>query len=58
MKRYTFQIIIEEGNDEFWESVEKDPGQGLSDLHEMLRECLATYALDDSEIRLIEFTDR
>lgn len=58
MKRYVFQIIIEEGNDEFWEGVEQNPGQGIEDLHVMIRECLAHSGLDDSEIRLIEYTDK
>lgn len=58
MKRFVFQIIIEEGNDEFWEGVEQNPGQGIEDLHTMIRESLATCALDDSEIRLIEYTDK
>jgi len=58
MKRYKFEIIIEEGNDEFWEGVEQNPGQGIEDLHTILRECLATAALDDAEIRLVEYTDK
>jgi hypothetical protein len=58
MKRYVFQITIEEGNDEFWEGVEKDPGQGVIDLHTMITECLASTGLDDAEIRLIEYTDK
>jgi hypothetical protein len=58
MKRYVFQIIVEEGNDEFWEGVEQNPGQGIEDLHVMIKECLATTGLDDSEVRLIEYTDK
>jgi len=58
MKRYIFQIIIEEGNDEFWEGVEEDPGNGISDLHKMITECLSGTGLGDSEIKLIEYTDK
>lgn len=58
MKRFIFQITIEEGNDEFWEGVENDPGQGVIDLHTMIRECLEGTGLGDSEIRLIEYTDK
>jgi hypothetical protein len=58
MKRYVYQIIIEEGNDEFWESVEHNPGQGIEDLHTMITECLAGTGLDDAEVRLIEYTDK
>jgi len=58
MKRYVYQIIIEEGNDEFWEGVEQDPGNGISDLHTMITECLEGTGLGDSEIRLIEYTDK
>lgn len=58
MKRFIFQITIEEGNDEFWEGVENDPGQAVIDLHTMIRECLEGTGLGDSEIRLIEYTDK
>ena len=58
MKRYTFQIISEEGNDEFWEEVENNPGQGLTDLQTMITECLEGTGLGDAEIRLIEYTDK
>lgn len=57
MKRYVFRIIIEEGNDEFWESVEQNPGKGIEDLHTMITECLANTGLYDAEVRLIEYTD-
>lgn len=58
MKRYVFQIIIEEGNDEFWEGVEQNPARGIEDLLTMITEGLAASALDDSEIRLVEYTDK
>jgi len=58
MKRYVFQIIIEEGNDEFWEGVEQDPGNGINDLHTMITESLEGTGLGDAEVRLIEYTDK
>lgn len=58
MKRYVFQITIEEGNDEFWEEVEQNHGKGIEDLYTMIKECLASTGLDESEIRLIEYTDK
>lgn len=58
MKRFVFQIIIEEGNDEFWEEVNANPGKGVEDLHIMLRECLSHAGMDDSDIRLVEYTDK
>ena len=58
MKRYVFQVIIEEGNDEFWEGVEQDPSSGIADLLAMITECLNGTGLGDSEVRLIEYTDK
>lgn len=58
MKRFVFQIIIEEGNDEFWEGVETNLGKGVEDLFAMITECLETTGLGDSEVRLIQYTDK
>ena len=58
MKRYVFQIIIEEGNDEFWEGLESDGTTGCEDLREMITECLDGTGLGDSEVRLIEYTNK
>jgi hypothetical protein len=58
MKRYVFQIIIEEGNDEFWEEAEQDPGKAASDLHTMITECLDSTGLSDADVRLIEYSDK
>jgi hypothetical protein len=58
MKRFVFQVIVEEGNDEFWEGVEQDPGRGIVDLHTMIKECLGSTGLDDAEVKLIEYTDK
>jgi len=58
MKRYKFEIIIDEGNDEFWEEVEQNPGKGIEDLLVMIRDCLEGTGLGDSEVRLVEYTDK
>lgn len=58
MKRYVFQIVIEEGYDEFWEGAEKDASCGIGDLHTMIKECLAGTGLDDAEVKLIEYTNK
>lgn len=55
MKRYTIQITIEEGNDEFWESLAGKTG--CDDITEVVKECLATTGFDDASIKLIKFTD-
>ena len=42
MKKYTFEIVIEEGNDEFWEELVNDNKTGcdeiLTDLNQILNQ--------------------
>ena len=48
MKRYKFEVIIEEGNDEFWENLK---GPGCDEMLDHISECLDGR---DPEIKLIE----
>ena len=56
MKKYVIEIIITEGNDEFWESL--DGRSGCDDVLEGVKECFAGSGIGyDSEIRLVKYTD-
>jgi hypothetical protein len=58
MKKYIFQIIVEEGNDEFWESLDADGGAGCEDLREMIIESLSGTGLVEAEVKLVEYTNK
>jgi hypothetical protein len=58
MKRYKFEIIIEEGSDIFWESLIEERRTGCEDLMDMIEECFAGTGLQESVITLKEFTDK
>jgi hypothetical protein len=55
MKRYVFELIIEEGNDEFWESIADK--SGCDEILEWMKEILDANA-PEYELRLKEFTDK
>lgn len=42
MKRYTFELIVDEGNDEFWESIENT---GCDQVHDMVVDGLNSIGL-------------
>ncbi len=57
MKRYEFNIVIKEENDEFWNDM---PGTGCDEVQDMVRDVLATagfYNGDNCAIHLMSFTD-
>jgi hypothetical protein len=58
MKKYIFQIIVEEGNDEFWESLDADGSTGCEDLREMIIESLSGTGLVEAEVKLVEYTNK
>lgn len=61
MKKYIFEIVITEGNDEYWEGLAQTGNPGCEDILENLREALRNDGFSDqydTEIRMVEFSDR
>jgi len=61
MKRYTFEIVIKEGNDEFWEELERENKTGcdeiMGELKGLIESSGAFHDGDNFEIRLVKFSD-
>jgi len=55
MKKYKFEVIIEEGSDEFWEESLKDDKSGCDEVLSAIYQDLGNW---DAKIKLIEFTDK
>jgi hypothetical protein len=49
MKRYTFEVVITEGNDEFWEGLE---GSGCDVVKETLVDILSEYGFTEEECKV------
>ena len=55
MKRYTFEIVIEEGSDEWWEEITADGKSGCNEVLADIKEKMA-YGFPES-VKLIKFED-
>lgn len=56
MKQYIFEVVINEGSDEFWENLSNT---GCDELTSQLKDMLSEYGFDDSntKIKLREYKD-
>ena len=58
MKKYTFEIVVNEGNDEFWEGIADK--SGCDEVRDLLVDALNNIGLftdDNCELNLKKFTD-
>lgn len=60
MKVYRIEIVIEEGNDEFWDGITKDGRTGVDDVLDEVRNALDAHGfnLTNSMIKVKEFKDQ
>ena len=56
MKKYTFEVIIKEGYDEWWEELLTNKKTGCEEILQDLEGTLDAVGLD-AEIRLIKYED-
>lgn len=59
MKRYKFQITIEEGNDEFWQSLQGK--SGCEEITGCIKSALEEIGFSGqygTDLKLIEFSDK
>ncbi|GHA09572.1 hypothetical protein [Oceanisphaera arctica] len=58
MKKYKFELVIEEGSDEFWEGI--DGNNGCNDVETLVESALEMYGFhegDNCKLTLIEYTN-
>lgn len=56
MKKFKFEVIINEGSDEFWEELRDQNKTGCDEMTDVIKEALENWP--DTEINLIEYTDK
>lgn len=57
MKTYRIEIVIQEGNDEFWEQVTADGKSGVDEVLDVVKTSLEGCGLDIDFIKVKEFKD-
>lgn len=62
MKKYTFELVIHEGCDEFWESLIEEKKTGCDEITEEVKGLIqsggAFFVGDNCELRLVRFDDK
>jgi len=56
MKRYTIEIVIEQGSDEWWEEITADGKTGCDEVLDAIKTEVATYFPES--VTLVSFTDK
>jgi hypothetical protein len=56
MKTYTFEVVIEEGNDEFWEEITAGGNSGCDNVRNEIVIALSTFGFESS-VRLVAYSD-
>lgn len=61
MKKYTFELVIDEGNDHFWDSLKESNSTGCDDVTAMVSELLedgGPYVLGENcHLKLVKYED-
>ena len=55
MKRYEFKVVIEEGNDEYWESLEDKTG--CDEITEIVLEAIQDSFGGGGEVTLVQYSN-
>ena len=58
MKTYTLEVVINEGNDEFWENINGKQSSGCDEVLHLLKRALSDYGWldgDECTVRLVKF---
>ena len=55
VKRFTIEVVIEEGNDEFWEGLEEEGKSGVDDIVESIKVQIRSTGFYDAKITCTKY---
>lgn len=55
MKRFVFEVVIEEGNDEYWEELQHTTDMGVGDVTSLVKEAIEDRFNYNFEVTLKKF---
>lgn len=57
MKIYTFEVVIREGTEDFWDELREQNSTGADDVRQQLEDLIEQVGFFDADVKLLRYED-